>query len=97
MPPPPPGTPTQAPQPIAAAGPAGLISQFTGNAGWAILVGLITVIVPLAFNRIYFFLPVIGLIIAIYAIVRKQVIGGILALVLNIIGGVLTIQGLTGS
>lgn len=98
-PPPPPTTPGQPPQPIGPAGGlggAGLIAQFTGNAGWAILVGIITVVVPLVFNRIYFFLPIIGLIIAIYAIVRRQVIGGVVALILNVIGGILTIIGLTG-
>jgi hypothetical protein len=76
--------------------PAGLMSQFTGNAGWGILVGLATILVPLLFQRVFFFLPIIGLIIGIYAIVRRQVIGGVIAVVLNVIGGILTIIGLTG-
>ena len=89
------GTPSPAPKSAAATGTSGLISQFTGNAGWGILVGLITIIVPLAFQRVYFFLPIIGLIVAIYAIVKKQVIGGVVGLILNVVGGILTIIGLT--
>jgi succinate-acetate transporter protein len=82
---------------MAAAGRAGMLSQFTGSAGWSILVGLATIIVPLVFNRIFFFLPIIGLIIAIQAIVqRKQLIGGIVGIVLNVIGGILTLIGLFG-
>ena len=96
LPPPPPGTPGQGPQPVARAGSATLLSQFTGNAAYGIIVGLATVIVPIAFGRVFFFLPIIGLIISIYAIVRKQVIGGVIGLALNVIGGVLTIIGLTG-
>jgi hypothetical protein len=78
------------------AGSAGLISQFTGNAGWGILVGIATILVPLLFQRVFFFLPIIGLIVGIYAVVRRQVIGGVVAIVLNVIGGILTIIGLTG-
>ena len=96
LPPPPAGMPGQAPQPIAGAGTAGLLSQFTGNALYGIIVGLATVIVPIVFQRVFFFLPIIGLIIAIYAIFRKQVIGGVIGVVLNVIGGILTIIGLTG-
>ena len=81
---------------MARVGSAGLLSQFTGNALYGILVGLATIIVPLLFQRVFFFLPIIGLIIAIYAIFRKQVIGGVIGVVLNVIGGILTIIGLTG-
>jgi hypothetical protein len=75
---------------------AGLMAQFTGNAGWGILVGIATILVPLLFQRVFFVLPIIGLIIGIYAVVRRQVIGGVVAIVLNVIGGILTIIGLTG-
>ena len=60
------------------------------------MVGLVTIIVPLVFQRVYFILPIIGLILAVYAIVRKQVIGGVVAVILNAVGGILTIIGLTG-
>ena len=60
------------------------------------MVGLVTIVVPLVFQRVYFILPIIGLILAIYAIVRKQVIGGVVAVILNAVGGILTIIGLTG-
>lgn len=84
------------PQPMRPAAPAGLLSQFTGNAGWGILVGVATIVVPIFFNRVFFFLPIIGLIVGIYAITRRQLIGGIVAVVLNVIGGILTIIGLVG-
>ena len=87
--------PAQPAQPVAARGAAGILSQFTGNAGWACLVGIVTIVVPIAFNRVYFFLPIIGLILGVYAIFRRQVIGGVVAVVLNVIGGILTIIGLT--
>lgn len=58
--------------------------------------GLITIIVPLVFNRVYFFLPIIGLLLGIYAIFRRQLVGGIVAVILNVVGGILTIIGLTG-
>ncbi len=102
---PPPGTyqpPAATPPPVlptrmGAGGTAGIISQFTGNAGWAVLLGVITIAVPFIFNRVFFFLPIIGLILAITAIVRsKQLIGGIVGIVLNVIGGIITIIGLTG-
>jgi hypothetical protein len=71
------------------------MAQVTGNAGWGILLGIVCIVVPLVFNRVFFFLPVIGLIAAILAIVRaKQVIGGIVGIVLNAIGGIITIIAL---
>ena len=97
QPPPAPGAPVPPPvyPPAQAAGRGGLLPQFTGNAGWGILLGIICIVVPLVFNRVFFFLPIIGLIAAIYAIVRsKQLIGGIIGIVLNVIGGIITILAL---
>jgi len=48
----------------------------------------------LIFNRIFFFLPIIGFIAGIQAIRRGQLIGGIVGLVLNAIGGLITLLGL---
>jgi succinate-acetate transporter protein len=82
---------------MAGAGRGGFISQFRGNAGWACLLGIVTIVVPFVFNRVFFFLPIIGVILAILAITRnKQMIGGIVGIVLNVIGGIITVLGLTG-
>ncbi len=95
----PPGTPPPVlPTRMAGAGRGGIISQFRGNAGWACLLGIITIAVPFLFNRIFFFLPIIGLILGVLAITRnKQVIGGIVGIVLNVIGGIITVLGLLPS
>src|SRR2546423_2556038 len=94
----PPGTPPPVlPTRMAAGGTAGLISQFTGSAGWACLVGVVCIVVPFVFNRVFFFLPIIGLILALQAIFRsKQMIGGIVGIVLNVIGGIVTLIRLFG-
>ncbi len=94
----PPGTPPPVlPTQMAAGGAAGILSQFTGSAGWACLVGIICIVVPFVFNRVFFFLPIIGLILAAQAIFRsKQMIGGIVAIVLNVIGGIITLIGIFG-
>lgn len=79
-----------------AAGTAGVLSQFTGSAGWGVLVGLACIVVPFVFNRVFFFLPIIGLILGIQAIRQGKLIGGIVAIVLNVIGGIITLLGLFG-
>src|SRR5260370_42146848 len=69
----PPGTPPPVlPTAIGAGGTAGLLYQFTGSAGWACLVGVITIAVPFIFNRVFFFLPIIGLIPALPAFVPSR-------------------------
>ncbi len=96
--PPPPPTPygqPGIPPPIGpASATASLVGQFTGNAGWSLILGVVTIAVPFIFNRILFFLPIIGLIAGILAIRRGQLIGGIVGLVLNAIGGLITVLGL---
>ena len=87
------------PQPIAPASgmsTAGLLSQVTGAAGIGILLGLATVIVPLVFGYVFYVLPIAGFLAGIAAIRRNQLIGGIVAIVLNALGGVLTLVGLFG-
>jgi hypothetical protein len=96
--PPPPPTPygqPGIPPPIGpASATASLVGQFRGNAGWSLILGVVTIAVPLIFNHILFFLPIVGLIAGILAIRRGQLIGGIVGLVLNAIGGLITVLGL---
>jgi hypothetical protein len=68
--------------------------QFSGAAAWGILLGLATIIVPFVFNRVFFFIPIIGLIVGVQAIRGGRLIGGIVAIVLNLIGGVITLIAL---
>lgn len=70
---------------------AGILSQFTGSALWACIVGVITIIVPFAFGRVFFFLPIIGVITGFRAIQQGKLIGGIAGIVLSAIGGVITL------
>ena len=96
----PPGAPGQMPPPIiparavAGAGGASLMFQFTGPAGWSVLLGLVGIIVPFVFSRIFFFLPLIGLLSGVQAIRRGRMIGGIVGIVLNVIAGIITVIGL---
>jgi len=75
---------------------AGILSQVTGVAGIGILLGLATVIVPLVFGYVFYVLPIAGFLAGITAIRRNQLIGGIVAIVLNALGAVLTLVGLFG-
>jgi hypothetical protein len=85
------------PQPIGPA-PAGasILRQFTGTALVGILLGLATVIVPLVWGYVFYVLPIAGFLAGIAAIRRGQLIGGIVGVVLNAMGAVLTLIGLTG-
>ncbi len=74
----------------------GLLSQLSGPAAWACGVGLVTIIVPFAFGRVFFFLPIIGVIYGFRAIQRGKLIGGVTGIVLSAIGGVITLFGLFG-
>jgi hypothetical protein len=66
-----------------------LMSQFTGDAFWSVGVGVVSVVVPFVFNRVFFFLPLIGLFYGIRAIRRGRVVGGIVGVVLNVIAGLI--------
>jgi len=84
-------------QPYPAAGPmgvggaAGILSQFTGRAAWSCGIGVVTIVAPFFFNFVFYLLALVGLIYGIQAIRRGQLIGGIVGIVLNVIGGLITI------
>ncbi len=71
-----------------------LTSQFTGLAMWSIILGVLSVGVPLVTGLMsngggyYFYvLPIFGFIRGVQAVTRGQMIGGIVGIVLNILGG----------
>ena len=73
------------------------MSQFTGVALWSVILGLVSVGVPLVGifsggSAYYFYiLPIFGLVRGIQAVTRGQVIGGIVGIVLNVIGGAISL------
>jgi len=73
------------------AGSAGIMAQFSGRAAWSIGIGLVTIVAPFVVHFVFYLLALIGLIYGIQAIRRGLVIGGIVGIVLNVIGGLLTI------
>jgi len=98
--PPPPSSPygqPGIPQPIGPT-PAGasILRQVTGTAAIGILLGLATVIVPLVWGYVFYVLPIAGFLAGITAIRRGQLIGGIVGVILNAMGAILTLIGLTG-
>ena len=79
---------------MAVGGGISLMSQFRGSAMWSCILGLVSVIAPLTFGTVFFFLPLIGLYYGVRAIRRGQLIGGIVGIVLCSIGGILTLISL---
>ena len=72
-------------------GLVGILAQFEPPALWAIIAGLVTVVAPFVFGRIFFFLPIIAVITGVRAIQGGKLIGGIVGIVLGAIGGLLTL------
>ena len=72
-------------------GAAGLTSQFTGSAGWSCICGVVTIVAPFIVHWVFYLLAIVGLIYGVQAIRRGQLIGGGVGIVLNVIGGLLTI------
>jgi hypothetical protein len=75
-----------------------IMSQFRGMAGWSVVLGVISVGVPLITGLttggsvFYFYvLPIFGLIRGVQALTRGQVLGGIVGIVLNILGGLISL------
>jgi hypothetical protein len=93
----PPGSPAPAmPMAYAAGGVAGIMSQFRGRALWSCVVGLVTIIAPFVVHYIFYVLALVGLYYGVLAIRRGQIIGGVVGIVLNVIGGLLTLLLLYG-
>jgi hypothetical protein len=69
--------------------------QFSGTAGWSVLFGVASIAVPFIFNYVFFLLPIFGFISGIRAIMTGRLVGGITGIVLNCIGGLITILSFT--
>ena len=95
--PPPPGQPPGAyppavpPGAYAAGAGVGLMYQFGGPAAWSIGCGLVSIIVPFVTNFYFPILPIIGLLNGVRAMQRGRLIGGVVGLVVNLIGGVVSL------
>ena len=76
-------------------GVAGLMAQFRGRAAWSCGIGLVTIVAPFVVHFVFYVLALVGLIYGIQAIRRGQLIGGVVGIALNIVGGLLTIFLLT--
>lgn len=72
-------------------GVAGLMSQFTGRAAWSCGIGLVTIVAPFVVHFVFYLLALVGLVYGVQAIRRGQLIGGIVGIALNVVGGLLTI------
>jgi len=83
---------------VAAGAGIGLMSQFTGAAAWSIGFGLVSIIVPFVTSFYFPILPIFGLLNGIRAIQRGKIIGGIVGIVLNVVGGIVSLisSGLIG-
>lgn len=92
---PPPYIPAAA---VGAAAGAGLMSQFGGAAAWSIGLGLVSIVVPLVSTFYFPIMPIIGGLNGVRAIQRGRIVGGIVGLVLNAIGGIVALiaSGLIG-
>ena len=89
-----------APQPLAVGGAmaGGLMYQLGGPAAWSIAFGLISIVVPFVTNYYFPILPIFGVISAIRAITRGRLIGGIIGIAVNVVGGLVSLiaSGLIG-
>jgi hypothetical protein len=76
----------------------GLVYQLGGPAAWSIVFGVASIVVPFAFGYYFILLPIAGAISAIRAIQRGRVIGGIIGLAVNVVGGLVSLlaSGLIG-
>jgi hypothetical protein len=81
-----------------AAGGAAILYQLGGPAAWSIGFGLVSIVVPLVTDYYFPILPIAGGLGAIQAIRRGRVIGGVIGIVLNLIGGLVSLlaSGLMG-
>lgn len=88
--------PAYAPAAVGAGIGLGVLSQFTGSALSSCVIGVITIIIPLAFGYVFYVLPIAGVLAGLRAIQRGKLIGGAAGIGLNLIGGLITFVALRG-
>ena len=76
---------------VGAATGAGLMSQFGGAAAWSIGLGIVSIVVPFVSTFYFPIMPIIGGLNGVRAIQRGRIVGGIVGLVLNAIGGIVAL------
>jgi hypothetical protein len=88
---PPQAVPQPVPHPMARPATSGLAFQFGGAAIWSIGFGLAAILAPI-FTSIYFpVLPIFGFLNAYRALRVGRTAGGIVGIVLNILGGIMSL------
>jgi hypothetical protein len=69
----------------------GLLWQFGGPAAWSLGCGVVSIVVPF-FTTFYFpILPIVGALNAVRAMQRGRLIGGVVGLVVNLVGGLVSL------
>lgn len=74
-----------------AAAPRGLGYQFGGSAAWSIGFGVASILVPFFSNFYFPILPLFGLWRAVIAIRAGRIAGGVIGIVVNLVGGVVSL------
>lgn len=74
-----------------AVGGAGLMYQFGGPAAWSIGFGVASIVAPLFAGFYFQFLPLLGLVYAARAFQRGRPIGAAVGVVVNIVGGLVSL------
>lgn len=69
-----------------------LMFQFGGPAAWSIAFGLVAIVTPFMSSFYFKFVPAVGIISAIRALMRGRLIGGGIGLALNVIAAVVNLM-----
>lgn len=83
---------------IFAGGAGGVLYQFGGPAVFSIIAGVASIVMPFAVGYYFIILPIAGLISGARAIQRGRLIGGIVGIAVNILGGLVSLlaSGIVG-
>jgi hypothetical protein len=76
---------------VAAGGAGALMYQLGGAAAWSIGCGLVSIVVPFFFNMYFPVLPIVGALNGFRAIQRGRLIGGVVGIAINIVGGLVSL------
>jgi hypothetical protein len=79
------------PAAVAAGGGLALGQQFGGAAAWSIGCGVISIVVPFVSSFYFPILPIVGALNGFRAIQRGRLIGGVVGIVVNAIGGLVAL------